>query len=619
MSDRYKGGILSGTAPTVTQQGANGVYTLSQQMQYQGQGLWPIAAQNPILNSLRFRASASAYLSRTPASATNQRTWTYSAWVKRAETIQNDNRLFGAGTSDSNRMTIFIENWIGIVGTNSGSNVLVLNTTPIYRDPAAWYHVVVAVDTTQATSSDRVKVYVNGTQVTSFTTATYPAQNTDLYVNSTATHVIGTRGTYAVNSQFDGQMAAINFIDGLQLTPSSFGTTDADGIWQPIPYTGAYGTNGFYLPFSDIALTSGSNAGLGKDFSGNGNYWNTNNISVTAGATYDAMLDSPSNANSTIANYPTLNPLDWGQGSDATFSYANLRHLVTNTTGRQTWSTMAIPTTGKWYFEVTYDVLNPSQGQPVVAVGTADKSINTVFGLGVETSGGYLYRYTSGAVSSYTTVSAGDTFMFAIDRTNQQAWIGKNGTWLGSGNPSGGTNPAEGALLTTGPYLVYVQNRNNSQTTFNFGQQPFAYTPPTGFNRINTYNLPVPTIPAGNKLMDATLWTGNGSTQTITNTAGFYPDFTWIKQRSNTTWHNLYDSVRGATYALASNDTGGTDTRSTGLTAFNSNGFSLGSDNNANGNTNTYVGWQWNAEDWVGVAGVLRITPPGYLLLIISL
>jgi hypothetical protein len=120
----------------------------------------------------------------------------------------------------------------------------------IYRDPSAWYHIVVAVDTTQATAANRIKLYVNGLQVTALGTANYPTQNFDSWVNTTST--VHQHGLYSTGTPyyFDGYLAEVNFVDGQALTPSSFGTTDAYGVWQPIRYTGTYGTNGFYLPFT---------------------------------------------------------------------------------------------------------------------------------------------------------------------------------------------------------------------------------------------------------------------------------------------------------------------------------------------------------------------------------
>jgi len=606
MSDRYTGGILSGTAPTVTQQSANGVYTLSQELQYQGQGVWPAASQNPILQSLRFRNSAVAYMTRTPASASNRQTFTLSYWVKPGIISSSSINpiVFCAGNS-STRPTATLGCFLAQANNNvyrmesyNGSGYdYAFTTTQVFRDPSAWYHIVVAFDTTQATDTNRMKLYVNGTQVTSFSTTSYPSQNLQLAINNNVTHGISTN-TYNPGSSgdaLDGYLAEMNFIDGVQLTPSSFGTTDANGIWQPIPYTGAYGTNGFYLPFSNKTSTTT----LGYDFSGNSNNWTTNNFSLTSGSTYDSMLDSPSNASSTISNYCVLNPLDCYDNPPTQGNLARIGVGHTGSPFSTCRGTIGV-SSGKWYFEALNTGTTGSSGNNMIGVMTTTTSdLSDAYGGSTTSSyqdnGGLQGNNSTGTVSSS---GNGDIIMIAFDVDTSKMWVGKNGTWMNSGNPVTGVGYVFSALPIS-PLAPQVSMYGNVGDTkgwiLNFGQQPFSYTPPTGFNRLNTYNLPVPTIPAGNKLMDATLWTGNGSTQTITNTAGFYPDFTWIKQRSNTTWHNLYDSVRGATYALASNDTGGTDTRSTGLTAFNSNGFSLGSDNNANGNTNTYVGWQWNA------------------------
>ena len=277
MSDRYKGAILSPTAPTVTQQSAGGVYTLSQQTQYQGQGVWPTAANNPLTNSLRFRSVVQANLTRTPASAGNRKTWTWSGWVKRGA-IPPSGVFRGIFTANYSNVPWFFlgfgnGNTLDIAAT-AGSSAS-WQTTAVFRDPAAWYHIVCVVDTTSATSTmngsstDRFRLYVNGVQYV-ISGGTVPTQNSDLQVNNTVSHTVG---GYS-GEFFDGYMTEINFIDGVALTPSSFGTTDVNGIWQPIPYTGTYGTNGFYLPFTDnSSLTTSSNVGLGRDYSGNGNYW----------------------------------------------------------------------------------------------------------------------------------------------------------------------------------------------------------------------------------------------------------------------------------------------------------------------------------------------------------
>ena len=222
-----------------------------------------------IQRSLRFRSSASAYLSRTPASAGNRQIATWSGWVKRG-LLSSNGYLFSS--NDGGSAETYIELSAGdqlnfAIWTGSAYSMQV-RTTQVFRDPSAWYHIVCALDTTQATASNRAKIYVNGVQVTALANSDYPTQNLNTGWNNTNAHNIG-RSAVNAGRYFDGYLTEINFIDGQALTPSSFGSTNATtGVWQPAAYTGSYGTNGFYLPFTDnSALTSGSNAGLGKDFS----------------------------------------------------------------------------------------------------------------------------------------------------------------------------------------------------------------------------------------------------------------------------------------------------------------------------------------------------------------
>jgi hypothetical protein len=603
MSDRYKGGILSGTAPTVTPQSANGVYTASQQYQYQGQGVWPTAAQNPILQSLRFRSSASAYLNRTPASAGNRRTWTWSGWVKIGKDATTPQYIFVGNSAATDA------GFLGLGFTNAATNFVVTGwatnwriTTQAFRDPAAWYHIVAVLDTTQATANDRVKVYVNGVQVTAFNTTNNPTQNSDLGVNTAATHYLSTyNGT---NEPFDGYLAEVNFIDGQALTPSSFGTTDVNGIWQPTPYTGTYGTNGFYLPFSDkSALTTSSNVGLGKDFSGNGNYWATNNISITAGSTYDSMLDSPSNANPSIGNYCVLNPLD-KLSAVTTPSNGNLRYTTANTFGllRGTFGA----TSGKWYYETTITAV-PSGGSMYIGVKDSNNtSMDSSNGLGsnsgITNEFGYAQsgfsQNNNSATNIGTTLGAGDILMVAYDLNVGCIWWGKNGTWISSGNPATGANPMFSTLTSSNGYspsIGYNSSYTDGIASFNFGQQPFAYTPPTGFNRLNTYNLPVPTIPAGNKQMDVVLRIGgapSGGTYatTLDLTQG---GLLWDKGRSTVSSNNLIDSVRGLSKFLISNSTSAEGTDVNFITTFNNGSFQTGTSDYAS--SVSLVDWIWKA------------------------
>jgi SPRY domain len=553
-----------------------------------------------INNSLRFRSSASAYLSRTPASASNRKTWTWSGWVKKAP-IQGTSTAAGTffccttGTTDSTYLRFGFWKDLIFVGNY---DAFFLQSTPVYRDPSAWYHIVVSTDTTQGTASNRMRIYVNNVEVTAWGVdqrSTYLTSSVDLGINQATQHSIGSSLPNA-GDYFDGYMAEVNFIDGQQLTPSSFGSTNATtGVWQPAAYTGTYGTNGFYLNFSSIATTSGSNTGLGKDFSGNGNYWNTNNISVTSGTTYDAMLDVPTLTSATVANYPTLNPLIRPYSSTTDLiTWGNLRASSTSGPSGSQGATMSF-TSGKYYFEATATTVS---GANVTWIGVCN-NLN-YYSLGTATSAfvrdyGYTYAsngksYTNATPSGTTygaTYTSGDIIGVAIDADAGTMTFYKNGTSQGT---------AFTGMSYTGGYVFGCTEDNNNVVDFNFGQRPFSYTPPSGFVALNTFNLPNSTIVQGNKYMDATLYTGNGSTQSITNTAGFKPDFVWMKSRSSGSYsHRLLDSVRGVTKELYSNETTAEYTDANSLTSFNSNGWTIGSSAGVNANTVTFVGWQWQA------------------------
>jgi hypothetical protein len=259
MSQRYLGGIITANPTTPTMTSESGVWTLEQQFQYSS--VW---SPEIIGNSLRFRQSATAYLSRTYGTPTSTTTGTISFWYKRG--------LITSGAT--NLVTVF-----GTVSTTTGDGPYIqfsldrlrmvdqssdLITNAVFRDPSAWYHIVCAIDSTQATASDRVKLYVNGVQYTSFSSATYGSQNYASTLLASGSQYIGySQPSNARGS--DGYMAECYFVDGQALAPTSFGGFDSTGVWQPLAYTGTYGANGFYIDFSD---NSSVNA-LGLDSSGN--------------------------------------------------------------------------------------------------------------------------------------------------------------------------------------------------------------------------------------------------------------------------------------------------------------------------------------------------------------
>ncbi len=555
-----------------------------------------------LTNSLGFRSSASAYLNRTPASASNRRTWTWSGWVKRG-TLSTSQRLFNAYSGDENNTTeVGFDATNNIIFSNvissSQANGFYGQTSAVFRDPSAWYHIVFSVDTTQSTATAALKVYVNGVQQTLGSSSYGGGTNQNTWINDALPHRIGQ--TAPPNSAyFDGYMAEVNFIDGQALTPSSFGeTSTTTGVWIPKKYTGTYGTNGFYLPFTDnSALTTSSNVGLGKDFSGNANYWTTNNISITSGVTYDSMTDVPTLTSATTANYCTLNAVL--QAGGYTLNDGNLNWARTGGTGgtndRSQFGTIGV-TSGKWYWEFTAGTVNSNS---IPAFGIAIGSASTQSWGGSQT-GVYLYESTGSKIlstvsSAYgASFTTGDIIGVAFDADAGTLTFYKNNTSQGTA--------ASG--LTSGPYFPAVTRSvggggSNGTEIANFGQRPFAYTPPTGFVALNTFNLPTPTIGAtastlASKNMNIALYTGTGSNQSITG-LGFQPDWTWIKERNASADHGLYDAVRGVQKQLESNNTDAETTETTGLTAFGSDGFTVGALAQLNTSADTYVAWNWKA------------------------
>ena len=576
----------------------------------------------PLQRSVRLRSSASAYFNRTPASTTNRTTWTYSAWIKRGSVAAGDyvNLLTTQyNTAGTNSSIIRISgSGLEFISYDAAAITVQVLTTQVFRDPSAWYHIVVVVDTTQATASNRVKLYVNGVQVTALTTATYPSLNYNTYINTVSlVNIIGglwfnSGGGFAISQSYDGYLTEVNFIDGQALTPTSFGAYNSFGVWSPAKYSGSYGTNGFYLNFQDNSAATA--AAIGKDSSGNGNNWTPNNISVTAGVTYDSMLDVPTNTSATNANFCVLNPLQAGNAP----SNGNLSATTSGTAHRNTLGTFFFPS-AKFYYEVSVPSIQR------VSAGMATSSLTLTAVVAGQTSFLGFYgdstasNVYNGSSSLFTqgAVAANDVYQFCVDAATGNAWFGRNNTFYSSagaatGNPATGVNPTwTGVTLTQYAPEAGVYDAGTTANA-NFGQRPFTYTPPTGFIALNTYNLPAPTIPNGATQMAATLYTGTGSSLTIANTVNgtnFQPDFVWVKGRSGATDHALYDSVRGTTKQLESNSTGAETTEATGLTAFGSTGFTVGALAQMNTNTATYVGWQWKANGTPAVTNTSGTIP----------
>lgn len=479
-----------------------------------------------ITNSLRFRASNSAYLSRTSgASPTAQTKVTYSTWMKAAPSLASTTQVALISSSGNNGIIGWnISSYAGRLFIRSdGSNDI--QFTGLFRDPSAWGHLVIAIDTTQATSSDRVKAYWNGTAMT-YTSGTYPTQNSSSYLNAASTAYRFMQDT--VNAWYlDGYLANVYMIDGQALTPSSFGQTDATtGVWVPKAYSGTYGANGFFLQFKDATSTTT----IGNDSSGNANNWTTSGISVTSGTTFDQMTDTPTN------NYPVWSPIDKGT---VTASEANMA-AVPAADVHAIRATVGLPATGKWYWEIAVSALGYGTG-----IGIADNaSVNTTgagsaatrtyqFGSWFNSFNSGVVQYgTSQAITSATNWSgasqpaANDIIMVAVDMDNGSMWVGKNGTWFnssGTANPATNTDPRWTGLTGTTwfPYMAGYGTASPVTCRANFGQRAFSYTPPSGFKALNTANITSTAVTTsgsftGNAAADGPFIWANGNPATLT-------------------------------------------------------------------------------------------------------
>ncbi len=614
-----------------------------------------------IEQSVRFdEDNSSAYLYRTPSGAGNRKTFTISFWFKYCPNADTgDFFIFEAGTGNSPANYCYLEIYqekLYFRDATSGSSNWEFQTSQLFRDVSAWYHCVIAVDTTQASSGNRVKIYLNGSQITAFGTETQPSQDYDSYVNNTVQHAIGA-SKLASNHYFDGYLAEFHLIDGTALTPASFGETNEDtNQWQAIKYAGSYGTNGFYLKFQDSSA-------LGDDSSGNTNDFTATNLAAT-----DVVGDSPTN------NFCTINALTESITNRNDFSEGNLRATANDISGNSSaWftATMGIPpNTGKWYWEFADEVYIDADtfggsypdgwGMGLLADDgnaplMADTDIsNTGWWFSKSNNNVGTSRARGGSTSSENkrvpSTSTG-VFKCCYDSDNGAFWFGGDLGWTASdtsGTPETSDQPGsgndlwdDGTGVTFAGYTVIPAwatinaGGNLTQLRFNFGQDStfagirsgvsgtagnpsgggyggntdangygdFFYEVPTSFKALCSKNLPDPAIADPTAHFDTALYTGNGSTQTISS-LNFQPDFVWIKNRTDaSTSHGLFNSVMGAGVSLKSNDTvserpvSGSPGATDDMYAFTSSGFSVGTDNYINVNTNTknYASWNWKA------------------------
>jgi len=575
----------------------------------------------PVLNTGLAKTSAGGYtidyscrfngtdtmLERTPSSTGNRRMLTFSAWIKQGDvgTTINGNYIFAAGVNGDgfvyqSGQLFRNQGYGGSAGADTWWGTK--DWEGFQRDAGGWKHIVLRFDTEQDAEEDRIRLFINGVEPPLEYIYHLCAEDYDLRYNHTAdAHWIGAMYTWGF---FDGYMAEVHWIDGAIVSPNAFGEFGDYGEWKPKEYVvddyAAYGTNGFYLDFADSSH-------FGNDVSGNGN-----DFTDTGFGTQDQMLDTPTN------NFPTWNPLSLDVSGTGTISLeeGNLKNLVHNDAGGK--ATMLIPETGKWYWEV-----NMADVGLNTASGIADDTGVSVGNGSMATNGRFGYFRSGNAVGDGSYATFGDSFTdgdilgVAFDVDNEALYFAKNGIWQNSGDPTSGASKTGAAFTTTlGSYGNYVPvgygAGGDSIFIANFGQDSsfageetaqgnqdgngigdFYYTPPSGFLALCTSNLPaVAVIPSEH--FDVALYTGDSSVQSITS-LGFQPDFTWIKERSDTANHQLFDAVRGVINNINTNATTAETTNDDTLTHFLSNGFTTGDDNRTNMSGETYVAWNWKA------------------------
>jgi len=494
------GGII-GKLNTPTTSVASGVWTLQDQFEAQTSSIWPLAfPQTTIANSCRFESGNSDYLDKTFSSASDEnKIFTVSTWVKKSKlgAVDSHQALISAYRSSDGLQTDVVRFPSNDTfqfyahTTNSGTNAQ-LSTNRLFRDVGAWYHIVVRVDTTQSTASDRVRIYINGTQETSFSTETYPDQNGTVVwgLGSGVSHQIGAVGN---SHHYSGYLAETIYVDNQSLDATSFGAFNpVTNIWEPIAYAGTYGTNGFRLDFANSSA-------LGNDVSGNDNDFTANNLT-----SIDQASDTCSN------NFATWNPLQ-AVGIGATFSNGNLfaEQGAGNTYASRIPSSIAV-SSGKWYAEFKYVQISNTNTGPTVGISYADTDVlsnptasgNSDISLRMDRS---LFNNGSETSTYSASISNNDIIGVALDMNNKKVYFSVNGTFANSSNPADGTNSiAIGNAVTSETSMHFNCRPLDEYIQANFGAPPFSissgnadangfgnfeYAVPSGYFALCTKNL----------------------------------------------------------------------------------------------------------------------------------
>lgn len=553
--------------------------------------------------SVRINALDNAIFSRTAGAPTNAQKFTIACWYKRAGDAPSNGRCIigsNGGTGGNAFLALGGSDFNGTFETlvfGTSGNVVSVGSTQLIRDRHAWYHLVIAVDTTQAAAANRLKMYINGAEVTSLALTTYPALNAQIGFNSNgSTFMLG----YIAGYYADGYFSDVYFIDGQQLLPTSFGKSEpSTGAWVPIVYTGTYGNNGGHWTFEDNSAATAST--IGKDYSGNGNNLTPSNISITAGIGNDSFVDVPqmwgtdTGAGGEVrGNYPTLSPMFVNSVSMRTITNGNLDVTFPSSINLgMAIAPFELNSTNKFYWELTVTAAGGIFTGGGIVVTHKEPGPSEIYGPGFAGDWGYGRdgrKWVLGVGSAYgATFTTNDVIGFLWDQGSLTCY--KNGV-------------SQGVLVSglTGTYFPQAAAYLSGAVSMNFGQRPFAFAAPTGGKALCTHNLPTPAVLKPTNYAKAALHTGNGAaSRSLTGLADFQPDFIWIKARSQAYDHIWQDAVRGfgtgKKFGTARNETenGGSFPDTLGyVSAANASGFDLATTSamtHVNENGTTYMDW----------------------------
>ena len=556
--------------------------------------------------SLRFDKASSAYLTRTPSSTTNRRTWTLSLWFKKTEVFTSvgnyTNNLFSAAASEgsddffllrfSNQNTGGAFERLEYYNNDAGGSDYSEETTSGFRDVSSWYHFVVAFDTTQSTAGNRMKFYVNGVEQDTAQYYGQIPQNHETRINQNHAHNLG-RSMNSTSNFLNGYMAEVNFVDGTQYDASYFGETK-NGVWIAKTPSVTYGTNGYRLQFKQTGTGTASSSTIGADTSGNDNHWTSSGI----GGVDCALPDSPEN------NFATMNSID-NYNTGVTYSEGNLKWTIGSAdgTGRATF----VMTSGKWYTEFLTNA-------DYIGVVSGNADITTVNGTQTVFYAADGTKRVNSSSSSYgASYSDGDIIGIALNMDDEEVTFYKNNSSQGTisltsvGNEGYTVSPGSGAgsknaTANFGQDSSFAGAKTAQGNADGNGIGDFYYAPPSGYLALCSSNLPELTI-GPNSLtqaddhFDTLLYTGNNEVAQDIGGLEFKPDWVWIKGRSYADHHAIFDSSRGVGQIQYSNGayTDGDDTST--LDEFRSDGFGVGTDSAGlvNKDSETYVAWNWKA------------------------